>query len=100
MHALECSCTNKASPLDPPAGRFVRTRWYEAEEAAGEVLYRNTFGTQRGGMGSSDVWRKFDGVRRNIGDLELKNVANTNAVWWGGKLLVLWEAGECWKPCS
>ena len=29
----------------------------------------------------------------NLLNLELKNVANTNAQYWGGRLLSLWEAG-------
>ncbi len=62
-------------------GRFVRTQWYVEEEAANEILYRNTFGSQ-----PSNVFSNFF-------DLELKNVANTNAQYWGGRLLSLWEAG-------
>lgn len=60
---------------------FVRTAAFEAEEAADAVLHRNTFGTQR------------DGVLANAGRLVLKNVANTNVIRLGSKLLALWEAG-------
>ena len=76
-----------AEPACRVRGRFVRTHWYEEEAASGEVRYRNTFGTQS---------RGFGGGRGLLGssalDLELKNVANTNAQWWGGRLLALWEA--------
>ena len=62
------------------ASRFVRTKYFEAEDAADAVLYRNTFGTQP------------EGVLRNVGNMRLKNVANTNVQMWGGKLYALWEA--------
>jgi all-trans-8'-apo-beta-carotenal 15,15'-oxygenase len=60
--------------------RYVDTHERVAEQAAGRVLYRNTFGTQ-------------PLSRLNAGDIGLKNPANTNVVYWGGKLLALWEAG-------
>ena len=63
-------------------GRFVRTKDFEEEEAADAILKRNTFGTQPEG-----------GVLANAGRLALKNVANTNVVTLGGKVLALWEAG-------
>ena len=63
-------------------GRFVRTADFEEEEAADAILKRNTFGTQPEG-----------GVLANAGRLALKNVANTNVVTLGGKVLALWEAG-------
>lgn len=63
--------------------RFVRTAGYLAERAAGRVLYRGVFGTQRPG-----------GWLANALDLRLKNVANTNVVHWGNRLLALWEAAE------
>eukprot|EP00898_Chlorokybus_atmophyticus_P000238 jgi/Chlat1/1214/Chrsp115S00745 len=61
--------------------RYVRTAGYEAELAAGKVLFRNSFGTQRKG-----------GFAANLFDVSQKNVANTNVVAWGGKCLALWEA--------
>ena len=61
--------------------RYVRTEGYVAERKAGKILYRNTFGTQRSG-----------GPLANALDVTQKNVANTNVIWWGGKLLALWEA--------
>jgi len=66
------------------ASRFVRTPEFEAERAADAILYRNTFGTQPAGMLS------------NLGNLVLKNPANTNVQVWGGKTLALWEAA---LPC-
>ncbi len=62
--------------------RFVRTAGYLAEQAAGKILYRG-FGTQRPG-----------GCLANAFDLKCKNAANTSVLYWGGKLLALWEGGE------
>ena len=63
--------------------RFVRTEGYMAEQAAGRILYRGVFGTQKPG-----------GWLANAFDVRLKNIANTNILYWGGKLLALWEAAE------
>ena len=63
-------------------GRFVRTADFEEEEAADAILKRNTFGTQPEG-----------GLLANAGRLALKNVANTNVITLGGRVLALWEAG-------
>ena len=63
-------------------GRYVETTPYVEETDANEILYRNTFGTQPTG-----------GPLRNAFTVTLKNVANTNVVSWGGRLLALWEAG-------
>jgi len=63
--------------------RFVRTEAYVQEKAAGEILYRGVFGTQKPG-----------GWLNNVFDLKLKNIANTSVIYWGGKLLALWEAAE------
>ena len=63
--------------------RFVRTEGYVAEQAAGRILYRGVFGTQKPG-----------GWLANAFDVRLKNIANTNILYWGGKLLALWEAAE------
>jgi all-trans-8'-apo-beta-carotenal 15,15'-oxygenase len=62
--------------------RFVRTKGYLAEQAAGRVLYRGTFGTQKPG-----------GWIANAFDLSMKNVANTGVVHWDNKLFAFWEAG-------
>ncbi|MGB3239509.1 MAG: carotenoid oxygenase family protein [Geitlerinemataceae cyanobacterium] len=61
--------------------RFVETEGYLAEKKAGKLLYRGVFGTQKSG-----------GWLANLFDLKLKNIANTNVIYWGGKLLALWEA--------
>ncbi|MGV2828505.1 carotenoid oxygenase family protein [Myxosarcina sp. GI1(2024)] len=63
--------------------RFVRTKAYVEEEKAGKPLYRGVFGTQ-----------KLGGWLNNAFDFRLKNIANTNIIRWGGKLLALWEAAE------
>ncbi len=61
--------------------RFVRTEGYVAEQKAGKILYRGVFGTQKPG-----------GWMANAFDINFKNIANTNVIYWGGKLLALWEA--------
>jgi len=63
--------------------RYVRTAGYVAEQAAQKPLYRGVFGTQKPG-----------GPVANAFDLRLKNIANTHIIYWGGKLLALWEAAE------
>ncbi|MBF2009190.1 MAG: carotenoid oxygenase family protein [Chlorogloeopsis fritschii C42_A2020_084] len=63
--------------------RFVRTAGYLAEQKAGKILYRGVFGTQKPG-----------GWLANAFDFNLKNIANTNVIYWGDKLLALWEAAE------
>ncbi len=63
--------------------RYVRTAGYEAEQQAGKIVYRGVFGTQKPG-----------GWLANAFDLRIKNIANTNVIYWGGKLLALWEAAE------
>ena len=63
--------------------RFVRTEGYLAEQAAGKILYRGVFGTQKPG-----------GWLANAFDLKLKDIANTQVLYWGGKLLALWEAAS------
>jgi all-trans-8'-apo-beta-carotenal 15,15'-oxygenase len=63
--------------------RYVRTEGYVAEQAAGKILYRGVFGTQRPG-----------GWLANAFDTKLKNIANTQVIYWGGKLLALWEAAQ------
>ncbi|MGH1392430.1 MAG: carotenoid oxygenase family protein [Trichormus sp.] len=63
--------------------RFVRTEGYLAEQKAGKIIYRGVFGTQKPG-----------GLLANIFDFKIKNIANTNVIYWGDKLLALWEAAE------
>ena len=63
--------------------RYVQTEGYLAEQTAKKVLYRGVFGTQKPG-----------GWLANAFDFRLKNIANTQVLYWGGKLLALWEAAE------
>ena len=63
--------------------RFIRTKGFVEEQAAGKILYRGVFGTQKPG-----------GWLANAFDLRQKNIANTQIIYWGGKLLALWEAAE------
>jgi all-trans-8'-apo-beta-carotenal 15,15'-oxygenase len=63
--------------------RFVRTTGYLEEQKAQKILYRGVFGTQKPG-----------GFLANAFDFRLKNIANTNVIYWGGKLLALWEAAD------
>lgn len=72
--------------MAPPRGSELA-----AEQAAGQPVFRATFGTARPG-----------GPLRNALDIELKNPANTNVLLWGDvphtRLLALWEARA--RPCS
>ncbi len=68
------------------SNRFVRTKGYQEEQAAGRILYRGVFGTQKPG-----------GWLANAFDLRQKNIANTNVIYWGDKLLALWEAAEPYR---
>lgn len=61
--------------------RYVRTQGYIDEQQAKTILYRGVFGTQKPG-----------GFLHNAFDLRIKNIANTQVIYWGGKLLALWEA--------
>ncbi len=63
--------------------RYVRTEGFVAEQEAQKILYRGVFGTQKPG-----------GWLANAFDFQFKNIANTNVVYWGDKLLALWEAAE------
>lgn len=63
--------------------RYVKTEGYLAEREAGKILYRGVFGTEKSG-----------GWLNNALDFKLKNVANTNVIYWGGELLALWEASH------
>jgi len=63
--------------------RHIHTAAYLEEQKAGKILYRGVFGTQKPG-----------GWLANAFDFKLKNIANTNVIYWGGKLLALWEASD------
>lgn len=62
--------------------RFVLTDGFKKERKYQKVLYRGAFGTQRRG-----------GPLANVFDTKVKNVANTNVIYWAGRLLALWEGG-------
>jgi len=62
--------------------RFVATEGYRKERRYKKILYRGSFGTKKRG-----------GFFANAFDLAQKNVANTNVIWWAGRLLALWEGG-------
>ncbi|CAD5929359.1 Apocarotenoid-15,15'-oxygenase [Planktothrix tepida] len=66
--------------------RFVRTQGYVEEQKAGKILYRGVFGTQKPG-----------GWLANFMDLRIKNIANTQVIYWAGKLLALWEAAQPYR---
>jgi len=63
--------------------RYVRTEGYVEEQKAGTIRYRGVFGTQKPG-----------GWLANAFDLQTKNIANTQVIYWGDKLLALWEAAQ------
>ncbi|HEY9698188.1 MAG TPA: carotenoid oxygenase family protein [Trichocoleus sp.] len=63
--------------------RFVRTQAFLEEQQAEKILYRGVFGTQKPG-----------GWLKNFFDFRLKNIANTQVLYWGDRLLALWEAAE------
>ena len=63
--------------------RFVKTKEYLEEKEAGKMLYRGVFGSQKPG-----------GLFANLFDIRIKNIANTNIIHWGNKLLALWEAAQ------
>jgi len=64
-------------------GDYVRTPEYEQEEAANKIMFRRAFGTAREG-----------GVLANAFDINSPNLANTNIISWGGRLLALYEAAH------
>ncbi|MEA5533321.1 carotenoid oxygenase family protein [Crocosphaera sp. XPORK-15E] len=66
--------------------RFVQTKGYVEEQASGKMIYRGVFGTQKPG-----------GWLNNVFDVKVKNIANTNVIYWGKKLLALWEAAEPYR---
>lgn len=66
--------------------RFVKTREYLEEQKAGKMLYRGVFGSQKPG-----------GWLANLFDIRVKNIANTNAIYWGNKLWALWEAAHPYR---
>lgn len=63
--------------------KFVKTKGYVEEQKAGRALFKGAFST--GNPSGKGLANPFD--------FDLKNVANTHVVQWGGKLYALWEGG-------
>lgn len=61
--------------------RMIQTSGFQKEKGAEGALFRNAFGTQP------------KGFFKNLFKTEIKNVANTNVIWFGNRLLALWEGG-------
>lgn len=80
-----------------PANNAVCCSELEKETKANAVLFRNAFGTAP---------KKRSGILSALGfpnafDTYLKNPANTNVVFWGNKLLALYEVtGQSAYPFS
>uniref|UniRef100_A0A7S1TWF1 Uncharacterized protein n=1 Tax=Phaeomonas parva TaxID=124430 RepID=A0A7S1TWF1_9STRA len=72
---------------------FVKTREFQEEEAAGEVLYRTAFRTQRKPRPVTLGPLNVEVDAANFMDLWIKNGANTNVLHWGDRLLAFYEAG-------
>jgi all-trans-8'-apo-beta-carotenal 15,15'-oxygenase len=66
--------------------RYVRTQGFVEEQAAGKILYRGVFGTAKPG-----------GWLANLFDVRIKNIANTQVLYWGDQLLALWEADRPYR---
>ena len=66
--------------------KFVKTKEFLEEQKAKKMLYRGVFGSQKPG-----------GLLKNIFDIRIKNIANTGIIYWGDKLLALWEAAEPYR---
>jgi all-trans-8'-apo-beta-carotenal 15,15'-oxygenase len=63
--------------------KFVRTKGFVEEQAAGRPLFRTAF--TRGAADGNPFFNPFD--------FNLKNCANTGVLNWGGRLLALYESG-------
>lgn len=61
--------------------RFIRTKSYVKELRTKGVAFRGAFGTNKSGFLS------------NFLDINFKNPSNTNVIYWGKRLLSLYEAG-------
>ena len=68
--------------------KFIQTDEYKEEQLKQQVKYRSTFRTQR------ELFPILNNniCLNNMFDLKLKNLANTNCIYWGGRLLTLFEA--------
>lgn len=63
------------------SNRFVRTKAYTEEQRAGRMLYRGAFSA--GNPGGKGFFNPFK--------LDVKGIANTGVVRWGGRTLALYE---------
>lgn len=66
--------------------RFVRTNGFIRERKAKRILLRGAFGTPKPG-----------GMMANFLNVNLKNTANTNVIYWANRLLALWEGGNPYR---
>eukprot|EP00741_Cyanophora_paradoxa_P007779 tig00001208_g7526.t1 len=71
------------------SNRFVRTRGYEMERAAGRALWESFIGQES--LGPGGMLRALGGALRT-GEIA-KNAANTSVVHHHGRTFALWEAG-------
>jgi all-trans-8'-apo-beta-carotenal 15,15'-oxygenase len=65
---------------------FIRTKGFTKESKTRQMAGRGTFGNH-----------KLPGFLGNFLSTNIKNVANTNVIYWGGRLLALWEGGLPYK---
>lgn len=75
--------------------RFVRTRHHVEEAHARKLLYRGQMGTQTHSW-VVDSWHTLRDTLVGGGrftPLSYRNPSNTNVVYWGGKVLSLYETG-------
>jgi all-trans-8'-apo-beta-carotenal 15,15'-oxygenase len=63
--------------------RFVQTIDFKKEQATKKVSKRGAFRTLKPG-----------GIFTNLFDPKVKNVANTNIIYWNKKLMAMWEGGK------
>ena len=73
--------------------RFVRSQHHIEEEHERRFLYRGQMGTQMHSW-VVDSWNTLkDTIAGRITPLNYRNPSNTNVVYWGGKVLSLYETG-------
>ena len=61
--------------------KYVRTEAFMKEQAAGKMLYRGAFSV--GNPSGGKIFNPFN--------FSVKGIANTGVLYWGGKLLALYE---------
>ncbi len=70
--------------------RFVRSEAFIKEQQAQKMLYRGAF----------SVGNPSGGLFFNPFDFTVKGIANTSVLYWGGKLLALYEVGPHYSACT